>query len=87
VRLDECPSCGGEWLDAGELRGIREEYATDAEREQAAGKVFDEMFGSELAAEQHRTEEFEQKAGAFAHRFRYLCPSTYLPGKQAGGAF
>jgi len=41
VEVDECPGCGGFWLDAGELRKIREEMdevARDKEA-QAAGKM------------------------------------------------
>jgi Zn-finger nucleic acid-binding protein len=33
--VDECPNCGGYWLDAGELAQIRAERA-GAEAEQAA---------------------------------------------------
>lgn len=30
VQVDECPNCGGMWLDAGELAMIRQETAEDA---------------------------------------------------------
>src|SRR5262249_43097061 len=30
VEVDECPNCGGYWLDAGELAKIREEHARAA---------------------------------------------------------
>lgn len=32
VEIDECPSCGGIWLDAGELTKIHENYLTKKER-------------------------------------------------------
>lgn len=32
IQIDECYSCGGKFLDAGELQALREEYATEAER-------------------------------------------------------
>ena len=35
VEVDECPGCGGYWLDAGELERIRQEKASDAKAEQA----------------------------------------------------
>jgi len=35
VEVDECPQCGGVWLDAGELRTIRAQYAGAAERQAA----------------------------------------------------
>ena len=37
VEIDECPGCGGYWLDAGELKRIREEMQETA-RESASGK-------------------------------------------------
>jgi Zn-finger nucleic acid-binding protein len=36
VEIDECPGCGGYWLDAGELEKIREE--TEEARHQAASR-------------------------------------------------
>jgi Zn-finger nucleic acid-binding protein len=35
IEVDECPNCGGYWLDAGELAQVREEKALTA-REQLA---------------------------------------------------
>ena len=41
VQVDECPSCGGYWLDAGELAAIQEERnATAMEGERKASKEF-----------------------------------------------
>jgi Zn-finger nucleic acid-binding protein len=37
VEVDECPGCGGYWLDAGELEKIREE--TETERRQAVARA------------------------------------------------
>jgi hypothetical protein len=34
VEVDECPGCGGYWLDAGELEKVRKE--TEAQRHEAA---------------------------------------------------
>jgi len=36
VEVDECPGCGGVWLDAGELADIRDQFPSDEERRQAA---------------------------------------------------
>jgi hypothetical protein len=36
VLVDECPTCAGIWLDAGELEQIRSEYESEAARKQAA---------------------------------------------------
>lgn len=35
IEVDECPNCGGYWLDAGELAQIREEKTQTAETNQA----------------------------------------------------
>ena len=35
VEVDECPNCGGYWLDAGELAAIRAEKSADARAELA----------------------------------------------------
>ncbi len=87
VTVDECPRCAGVWLDAGELATVRSEYATEAERQQAAGKYFDEIFGKQLAQMHARDEEQAQHAQKIARLFRFICPSYYLPGKQPGAAF
>lgn len=34
VEVDQCPNCGGYWLDAGELEKIREEKKMDQAREE-----------------------------------------------------
>lgn len=39
VEVDECPNCGGYWLDAGELARIRAEKARSAEA-QETGRSF-----------------------------------------------
>jgi len=87
VVVDECPNCGGHWLDPGELRTIRTEYATEGDRKQAASEYFSEVFGSELAAAHAKSQEELARAQRIAHAFRFICPSYYIPGKQDWGAF
>jgi uncharacterized protein len=48
VIVDECPSCGGVWLDGGELAEIRRPAAT-VDRKQVAQKFFNEVLNQELA--------------------------------------
>jgi len=38
VEVDECPNCGGYWLDAGELASIRAEKGQDAAEAKARGE-------------------------------------------------
>lgn len=82
VEVDECPGCGGIWLDAGELKQIRSLFETEQQRQQAAEEYFSELFDNQLAAM-----KTESKAQKFANMFRFICPSHYIPGKQDWGAF
>ena len=87
VEVDECPGCGGFWLDAGELRKIRSLFNTEEERHEAADDYFSEVFGDKLAAMRAEDEAKLAKARRVSNMFRFICPSYYIPGKQAGGAF
>ena len=87
VEADECGGCGGYWLDAGELRKIREQYDTAEAREAAAKAYFDEIFGEQLAEMKKGSEQQLASARRIAHMFRFICPSYYIPGDQEWGAF
>jgi hypothetical protein len=54
VEVDECPGCGGFWLDAGELGKIRGLFNTEEERRKAAKEYFSKVFGGELSAMENR---------------------------------
>jgi len=84
VEVDECPACGGIWLDHGELGSIRTQYASEEERKKAAGAYFDEVFGEKLAEMREENLQISQR---IARLFRVICPSYYIPGKQRWGAF
>jgi Zn-finger nucleic acid-binding protein len=87
IAVDECPECGGIWLDAGELNVIRSEFPSAEARHEAARQAFAEMFDGQLAAERARSQAELAHAQKFARALRFICPSYYLPGKQGGGAF
>jgi len=87
VEVDECPNCGGFWLDAGELRKIRGMFNTEEERHKAADEYFSEVFGDKLAATEAEDEAKLNKARKISNMFRFICPSYYIPGKQDWGAF
>lgn len=87
VEMDECAQCGGMWLDVGELRTIRSQYASEDERREAARAYFSDVFDGDLAAASRPTQEQLERARRFAHTMRFLCPSSYLPGDQEWGAF
>ena len=87
VQIDECPECAGVWLDAGELAAIRREFMSEQQKDAAADKQFDRLFGAELRAEIARDKAAEQRAKKIAHALRFICLSYWLPGKQPGASF
>ena len=87
IVVDECPNCGGFWLDFGELSQIRNLHSSDGERQNAANEYFDVVFGKELKKMKEESEEKHEKAKKIARMFRFVCPSYYIPGKQDWGAF
>ena len=87
VEVDECPGCGGFWLDAGELSKIRNLFETEEERHKAAEEYFSEVFGGELASMEAENQDKLNKVLKISNMFRFLCPSYYIPGKQEWGAF
>lgn len=50
VLVDECYSCGGKFLDFGELQKIRAQYATEAERSEDFMKMIYRTIGKEINA-------------------------------------
>ncbi len=75
VEVDECPGCGGFWLDAGELGRIRSLFNTEAERAQAAEEYFSEIFDEQL---DEMKPESREKSTRIANMFRFLRPSYYV---------
>lgn len=87
VAVDECPACGGFFLDYGELNKIRGQFDSEEERAEAAQKLFDEMFDDDIAKLEQSSEDKLEKSRRIAHMFRFLLPSYYLKGKQPWGAY
>lgn len=85
--VDECPACGGYWLDPGELREIRSEFPSEEAKDQAAETLFDNTFGAEIAEQERKSAETLARDRRVAHMLRFICPSYYIPGKQDGAAF
>lgn len=87
VAVDECPKCGGFWLDAGELKQIREQFASEADREKAAQEFVEKKFGPELEARKQAIQEKSDKIDRAAKAFKFLYPTAWIPGKQDWGMF
>ena len=87
VEVDECPGCGGLWLDAGELRKIRSLFNTEEERHKAAEEYFEEVFGDHFKAMNAEGKDKLANTRKIVNVFHYICPSYHIPGKQDWGAF
>ena len=87
IEVDTCPQCAGVWLDARELASIRTQFDSEEARKEAAGEMFRELFGSQLAQMKRESEEKAAQARRFARVFRFICPSYYIPGDQEWGAY
>jgi Zn-finger nucleic acid-binding protein len=86
VQVDECPACGGFWLDAGELARIRSLFESEESAREAAQVLFDGLVEEHFAGERGASQERLRRARRFAHFFRFLCPSYWIPGKQEWGS-
>lgn len=89
AEIDECPNCGGFWLDAGELISIHSEYQTEEDKQKATQKYIADLFvtSSVIAKEHAETKGELDKLYKFKNALRFICPSYYLSGKQKWGAF
>jgi Zn-finger nucleic acid-binding protein len=87
VVVDECPKCEGIFLDPGELATIRSDFKTDADRQKAAKAYYGEMFDKQIAEIVEKDKTKLESARKIANAFKFICPSYYIPGKQAWGAF
>lgn len=66
VEIDECPSCGGCWLDAGELQRIRNENEILAAQKEAANPDFSRLDRKAL-------DRMRAEGGTQARRARRIC--------------
>lgn len=87
VEIDDCPGCGGTWLDAHEISKIRSEFKTENERKQAAADYFSNLFGDEMKARLAESKAKTKQARKFARALKYILPSYWIPGNQDWGAF
>jgi Zn-finger nucleic acid-binding protein len=57
VQVDQCPNCGGYWLDAGELASIRQEKASS----EKVGQAQESTISSEFIRYLYRLEHAQRK--------------------------
>jgi Zn-finger nucleic acid-binding protein len=87
IEVDECPQCGGFFLDCGELNDLRDQFASEAERHEATRAYFADLYDEGLREMAEESYANTKKAQGFARMFRFLLPSYYIPGKQGWGAY
>lgn len=83
VEVDECPSCAGFWLDAGELARIRSLFETEGDANAAAREHFRAEFSTQLQALAAESRAQADRANRFRSFFRFICPSNYIPRADA----
>lgn len=74
VEVDECPKCGGIWLDYGELTAIRNLFASDEARKMADEELFTDLFGPQLEEMEADREMKREKASRVGRMLRFVAP-------------
>jgi Zn-finger nucleic acid-binding protein len=87
ITIDQCPSCGGIWLDAGELADYRKLFPSEEDKKKVNEEFIATNIMPMLKREAQKEEEKLKQAQRVANVFRFICPSYYIPGKQKGAAF
>ena len=87
VPVDECPKCGGFWLDTGELKAIRELFDSAEDKDKAAEAYVAQNFDKAMLAADDKHRKDIEKFKASAKALRYLYPSYWIPGKQPSAMF
>ena len=86
VTVDECPKCEGIFLDPGELAEIRSDYASDADRHEAAKAYYGEMFDTQIAGLVKKDEKKLATAQKISNIFKFVSPRYYMAGKHDWGS-
>ncbi|PJA52173.1 MAG: hypothetical protein CO167_09980 [Candidatus Marinimicrobia bacterium CG_4_9_14_3_um_filter_48_9] len=76
VEIDECPNCGGIWLDAGELAAIRSLFQSESEKKAAAKNLYNRAFDAELKILGARAEQGTKNPTQIGLALKFLSPAT-----------
>jgi len=74
VSVDHCGSCGGHWLDLGELRQVRSLYPSEAERIAHIEQIIDEEWGDEIADAEKRAQIAAARRPLMRKMFGFFIP-------------
>jgi Zn-finger nucleic acid-binding protein len=77
VEVDECPNCGGFWLDAGELAEIRAENGDEQRRRTAVEAYFNEMSRLSLASADPGTAENIRRSRTINQLLQFTRPIRF----------
>jgi Zn-finger nucleic acid-binding protein len=77
VQVEECPGCGGHFLDPGELGAIRSQAGSDIERKQAAGRIFQERFKVPMVMERIETQKEAEEVKDFGQLLNWIFPGIW----------
>ena len=72
VQIDECYSCGGKFLDHGELTKIRSQYETELERSNDFMKCVYNEIGGEIKAVEAASEKAQRNKSLLRKLFDNL---------------
>jgi len=76
VEVDECPTCGGFWLDVGELAMIRSQYPSTERRRQEAHAYCRELFHIDFVRLEQDLGSDSQTYVRIVQMFRFICPGN-----------
>lgn len=77
VEVDECPSCGGYWLDAGELALIREEHQNEQEKLLAVDQFLTDASTQTLSPMRSQGGDQANRARRIDQLFRFSRPIRF----------
>ena len=82
VEVDECPECGGIWMDCGQLAYIRTQGHDETQCRKATESYYKDLFGTSLSPWCSGSDEKMGTARRLANMFRFLCPTSCAPKEQ-----
>ena len=80
IEIDECPQCGGFWLDEGELEKIRSLFTNEKEKDQAAHEYFSNLLDEDIAISHAQNQAQAERMRSVDGLISFLRPRSYFKG-------
>lgn len=74
VQIEECPGCGGHFLDPGELAQIRGQAQSDAMRKSAAERIYQQRMVVPATMERIERQRQEAEANSVVNLLQWIFP-------------